>query len=273
MLKEVAILRQLKTLSAWVGDLLHTTVAKSLKELANGHRWSVEDLREKAADLAERQWNFSERKLYRQVAPTRAGEEFGAIFEHEYGIQLPLDTFSRILTTIRTCLDNFGDIRDTLRIPQILATANRVWIEPPTFGPGATAFDFETTKVTVKVDLAVRNSDGRFAIYDWKTGKSDARSYSGQMECYLLWPHLALSIELRDTTAYAVNLETPQVEAFTLDPEAKWNRLAVIRRSVENISALMVDPDTGVADIRDFSYARHVKICERCPFQRICREW
>ena len=139
LLREVAILRQLRALSAWVGDLIHTTVAESLKELAKGHSWSLEDLRERAAYLAERQWTFSEKKLYREVTPARAGEEFGAIFEHEYGIELPRDIFSKILTTIRTCLDNFCDIRDTLAIPQMLATATRFWIEPPTFGPEVTA--------------------------------------------------------------------------------------------------------------------------------------
>ena len=271
--KELALLKQLKGIPGWAGDAVHTVIAEFLKALTRGQQTSREAAKERTVQIAEGQWNFSAEHQYLKTRMESAGEFYAALFEHEYNIPLPLDAKDRAIDKMLSLIENFYDLQESIGLSLALPRAVRYWIEAPAFGHGATVFEFEGVTVTVKVDLAFIDLSGNCHILDWKTGKSDNESFRSQMEVYILWPHLALNLNLDTISASAVNLQTREVTQFTLDTGAKGDRLEWIRDSIQAIDALLADPQRQIADIQDFNFARHVSICQRCPFQRVCVEW
>lgn len=271
--REVARLKKLKNISMWVGDIVHTVIAEYFKLLAAGNPMPLEATKRRGIEIADKQWNFSLERRYIEINESSAGESYAALFEHEYNKPLPGEAKAEAIHGIVLCLENFYELQKKLGIASAFRQALDYWIDPRPYGPEATTFELEEVRIIVKVDLAFIDAQSHCQIFDWKTGKSGNDSFIDQMETYILWPHLSFDAQLNQITAYAINLQTKEATPFELDQESKWIRLVSIKRSIQRIDALLLDPSKRIADIRDFDYARHVKICEWCRFQRVCKEW
>jgi PD-(D/E)XK nuclease superfamily len=270
-MKELSLLKQVKPIAMWKGEIVHLAIGRYFSELMAGRKLTLTQLTQFAERLASKQWAFSHSKRYRREGRFRAGDAFAALFEHEYDIQ-DSETLEDALTHIRTCLANFDALDLQWSISKAFREGNQHLVEPPAWGDGATTFVVPEIKATVKVDLAFATPDRRYLIFDWKTGKTEEDATS-QLEAYALWAHLSLGWPLESIVAHEVSLFRAQVSLTQLTPSAASYRSEQIRRSADLVTALVGD-DSGVSpSLADFNYARHVSICRRCALQRVCQEF
>lgn len=270
-MRTLFLLKQVKPIAMWKGEVVHQVVAEFFHNLQNGRVLSHHDMTEFASRLAKAQWNFSAAGRYRSQGRKRAGSSFAALLEHEYKIQ-DAESFDEAFDHIRSCLENFCEIDAKEGISLAFRQGGSHLIEPPAWGEGATTFEIPGIGVTVKVDLAFAKKDNQYHIFDWKTGKTTEDAVP-QLELYILWAHLSLGRSLQSIIAHEVSLSIPACSSHQLTEPGKFYRLESVRRSAGLINALASSAEGREPDIRDFNYARYLGTCKRCPLQRVCQEF
>jgi hypothetical protein len=270
-LRDLSLLKQVKPIAMWKGDIVHQAIGRYFNELKAGRALLLAELSRIAEQLASKQWAFSESHRYRKEGRGRAGDTFAALFEHVYGVK-DSESLGDALTHIRTCLANFYALDAQWSISQAFREGAQHLIEPPAWGEAATTFVVPGVKATVKVDLAFATKDRRYLVFDWKTGKSEENA-TAQLELYALWAHLSLACPLESIEAHEVSLFRAQVSVTQLTQAAAAYRSEQIRRSSDLIGALVGSDARINPSLADFNYARHVFTCKRCALQRVCQEF
>jgi hypothetical protein len=245
-LREIAVLKKVKTVSMWQGEVLHQLVAEYLRRGLSS-RPDASRMIATAVEQMQRDWASSEKKRYREPLrgrrdgtsqdvledlgplwsaaargiesmPGAAGEVEDvagtlALFEHEYDIASGADLLSRATANVELWFGRFLVWLTNERLVDQLRAARRYWIEPDVFGPRAPGFTSSAAQVITKVDLAIQRRDGGFVIYDWKTGipRASARGVVDddaeyQVTAYQLWPHLMLQVPMDAIEAGVVYL-------------------------------------------------------------------
>jgi hypothetical protein len=269
-MRDLYLLKQVKPIAMWKGDIVHQALAEYFRNLQDGKPLPFAKTAQFAEQMAKRQWDFSRAARYRSQGRKKAGLAFAALFEHEYKLQ-DAESLVEALDHIRTCLEHFYDLDSTHRISAAFREGHKCLIEPPAWGDGATTFDLPGIRVTVKVDLAFASKDGQYYIYDWKTGMAREEAVA-QLELYILWAHLSLGYPLESISAHEVSLYPGVLSRHQLTEPGKTYRLVAVRRSATLIDVLTSPSDTRLLDIGEFNYARHVGTCRRCPLLRVCQD-
>lgn len=270
-MRDLFLLKQVKPIALWKGDVVHQAIADFFRALLNNHIQSCAAMLESAERMARTQWDFSLNGRYRTQGRRRAGSAFAALFEHEY--QIPnAESLDQAVEHIRQCLLNFFEIDRSEGISLSFRSGRDHLVEPSAWGLGATKFEIPGVSVTVKVDLAFNTQTDGYHIFDWKTGKA-SEDYVPQLELYSLWAHQSLGHELESITAHEVSLNNLTCSSHRLSEQGKFYRLATIHRSAQLIDALTSAANSSTGpQLRDFNYARYLGTCERCPLQRVCQE-
>ncbi|MBZ5497773.1 MAG: PD-(D/E)XK nuclease family protein [Acidobacteriia bacterium] len=270
-MRDLFLLKQVKPVAMWKGDIVHQAIAEYFRNLTLGRRLLLADVIEFAERLAKPQWAFSLARRYRTQGRNRAGKAFAALFEHEYNIG-DAESLDEALSHIRKCIANFFQIDAQEGISAAFVEGHDQLVEPPAWGNGATIFEIPGIRVTVKVDLSIARRNGHYEIFDWKTGKTSEDATS-QLELYILWAHVSLGYPLKSISAHEVSLYTATCSPYQLTEPGMYYRLAAVHRSSDLISVLTSLVDTRSPNIRDFNYTRYVSTCRRCPLQRVCQEF
>jgi hypothetical protein len=268
--RELSLLKQVKAIAMWKGDVVHQALANYFRNLKLGRALSCERVVQFAEKLARTQWIFSKAGRYRKESRFRAGDAFAALLEHEYKIE-DAESLDEAVGHLRTCLSNFYTIDSEQGISAAFREGRHHLVEPPAWGEGATIFTIPGIKVTVKVDLAFETKEGGYVIYDWKTGKGEEDA-TAQVELYAIWAHLSLGYPLDSISAYEVSLMRAALSCVQLTEPRKFYRLDKVTKSSELIKVLAGSDNAG-PNLGDFTYARHVSTCRRCALQRVCREF
>ena len=307
-LRELAVLKKLKTISMWQGEVFHELAAEHLRRA----QVSLPDASQLLATVVEQMredWDASAAKRYRkpprrrrratEPVPTlelELGLDLGtdhelvseddggpgalALFEHEYDLTSGSQLLSDAVAAIELWFGRFAAWAATECLVEQLRSARRSWIEPQVFGPGAPGFASGRVQVVTKVDLAFERRDGRFVIYDWKTGAprptapgvvDDDAEY--QVTTYQLWPHLRLGIPTESIDAHVVYLGTDPVlvRSYQLDPDTRERVVRRVSRGVRRGLALHGAGNHAPLKEADFDFAGHPAMCRWCGFKRICQ--
>ena len=134
-MRSLFLLKQVKPVAMWKGDVVHQAVAEFFRNLQSGKVLPCHDLTEFASRLAKAQWTFSATGRYRTQGRKRAGSAFAALLEHEYAIQ-DTESFEQALDHIRSCLANFYEIDSKEGISVSFRKGHSHLIEPPAWGEG-----------------------------------------------------------------------------------------------------------------------------------------
>jgi hypothetical protein len=305
-LREIAVLKKLKTISMWRGEVFHELAAKYLRR-AQFSMPNAPQLLATAVDQMRKDWDASAAKHYRKP-PRRHGRgtepglelELGldiganqqpglendggpaslALFEHEYDLTSGGQLLSDAIAAVELWFDRLVAWAIAECLVDQLRSARRSWIEPKVFGAGAPGFASGPVQVVTKVDLAFERRDGRFMIYDWKTGAprptapgviDDDAEY--QVTMYQLWPHLRLGIPTESIVAHVVYLgaDPVLVRSYGLDPDTRERVVRRINRSVRRGLALHGVGNHAPLKEADFDFAGHPAMCRWCGFKRICQ--
>jgi hypothetical protein len=226
------------------------------------------------------EWNGtgSEKRQFREE-PASIGRFGTALFEHEYDEVPPETQISELVTEARSSLQKFHNW--ALKNPTFLndfKSAKRRWIEPPPWGDGAPGFMVGDVQAITKVDLALHLPDGRFLIYDWKTGKRPATEIGGasnstQVSIYMLWPHFIMNFPLEKVKSSLVYLGDSEAQevGFHLDDELALEAKEVISNSVEEAQRWENYVKRGRLKIENIDFASSVNECRKCNFKSVCR--
>jgi len=277
-LRGIALLKKLKNIPMWQGECVHEAIADYLTQIQQGRETEYESLAIRLKQRMHRDWQFSEKRQFREE-PTSIGRFGTALFEHEYD-EVPPDTqIDELVNHATTLLSNFS--KWSAGHPRFLADfkgAKRRWIEPPPWGAGAPGFIVGEVQAITKVDLALHLNDGRFLIYDWKTGAPPKKETAGigneiQVSVYMLWPHLTLNLPLESVTSSLVYLGggAPHETTFQLDEELAVETKQIIEDSIEQSQRWENYVKKGRLSLDQLDYAGSVNECRKCNFKRACR--
>ncbi|WP_375478947.1 PD-(D/E)XK nuclease family protein [uncultured Nostoc sp.] len=278
-LREVAILKKLKTLPMWQGEIFHTAVARYLKHIQSGRYSSLPDswvdwLQRKV----QQEFDFSEKKKFRSN-PWQLSQEGGlALFEHEYDHPLDADSCNRVIQTVKNYMNKFEQWAEAVELKQSIRSAKQVWIEPDIFKDKIN-FNINHVDVVTKVDLAfLKNS--KFEIYDWKSSKiqrhssDDMSQAEFQAGVYQLWSHLTLQIPVEKITSHLVYFggETVEQQSIPMSYSLKKQTLRLVRKNIERELSFVNQQEDVEWNLNDLDYASSCSSCRQCFFKRICRD-
>lgn len=265
--REAYVLKQLKSLSAWQGSLVHQGIARFVvPALQRREPIDLDMVIKETVALARRQFAFSMAGRYRDPALSKeaAGDGFCALFEHEYGGVISDGAVHKVETVIERCFRNLCRHRDFLAY-----LSGRPWygVELPLTVPldGAT--------LGVQLDLLFFRRDGQPTIVDWKV--EQAGDNSRQMMVYAL--AVARSPRWRGVRPeaieiYEANLFNDVIKRHLITEERLEEAEDFVLRSVARIRALTGDPRFEGQHFADYEVANSPMACEYCPFQRLCLE-
>ncbi|NEP80833.1 MAG: PD-(D/E)XK nuclease family protein [Okeania sp. SIO3B3] len=279
-LKEIGFLKKLTNIPMWKGEIFHSIVAESLQRLKDGDFVLPQNWRSELEDKINQEWNFSESKAFREDRKNLGENGKIVLFEHEYNEEIKEQNPREIFSSVEAWINQFLNWVEENNLKQLLQNAQQVWIEPKTYGDNIPGFKIDEIKVIAKVDLALITKDGRFKIFDWKTGNSSlkkSRQFSQaefQIGVYQLWPHLTLKYPLEVIEAHLVGFGSHSVqhEIHQINWEEKEKILSLIRQSIAQLKRFH-NPEPGVKfSLEDFDFASYESACKLCKFKRLCQK-
>ncbi|MFQ5872327.1 MAG: PD-(D/E)XK nuclease family protein [Dehalococcoidia bacterium] len=265
--REAHVLKQLQHLSAWHGNLVHKVLANDfLVTLMSGQAIDPGALTRATLNLAQRQFPFSAAKLYREPGQTKtaAGDDYCALFEHEYEREIPSDVFAEVQVKATRCFENLASQQSFLA--SLYA------------GSGHLAelrlnFRFNGTALMAIPDLVFLHADGQPTVIDWKVADSETSDYAYQLLVYALavarsgrWPQVRPeAIEL-----YEANLLKNQIRRYPVTHERLEEAEDFVYRSLVELETLVDDGKYEHLDMNEFEVAERPLSCYHCNFASLC---
>lgn len=265
--REAFILKQLQSLPAWQGNLVHKGIQKFVVPwLANGLLSDRDDVIRQTLAMADRQIAFSSSCQYRVDGQSKlsAGDSYCALFEHEYGIGITSERLQEVRETVSQCLRNLFDQQDFLdqlrhhsgHRPELLVD-----------------FKVAGTRVVVQLDLLCFQRGQMPVIIDWKVGRSESSDYSNQVMTYalsLLRSPMYANVPVEGISVYEVNLLKNQVKPHIVTEDKIIDTENFIFRSIEEIKGVSTDGKFESQHIEDYELARSWMTCMYCNFCKLC---
>jgi hypothetical protein len=219
----------------------------------------VERLVEDTVSRMREEWRFSRRGRYRERP-----KEAVALFEHEYGVEVPDQAWQVLRDHVCRCLRNFH------RLP-LLAEIRRTPPERWILIEDVRAFEFEGTPVYAAPDFGYWTRDDRLALVDWKTGSPDPEETAVQLGGYALYARDILDVPPERVDLLEVNLRAGEVSVHPWDAARLDQIRERLRLSIRGMKAWLRDRDANVAVLEDFERTEDLRLCRWCNFKAVCR--
>lgn len=259
-IKKLYILKNLQTGKMWLGSLVHTTIEDVLKKVYLNRTISKEEAVKNLTNQMYTEYKDSEARRYK-INP----KKFRGLFEHHYGIRVRNETWRRLRSSAIVCVENFFKSRI---FEQANILPKKFWLPIEDFS----RFQFEETKIYVKLDFALKTDD-QIIIVDWKTGEKEDVDLTIQMGCYFLYAQSKWEYEPSSIEAVEVNLNRSNgpIEKHHKMVEAKIDWLKhYIRNSILGMKMALRDPNGNLAIEEDFVKTDSEETCKWCNFKEVC---
>jgi hypothetical protein len=258
--RRIYILKQLKNRQMWAGEKVHDCIRKSLHNLRN----HIEPMSEQEAvdttiEIMRKDYLGSRRGDFWKN-PKTCG-----LFEHEYGLEIPDSEWRKNAEHVAGCLRTFYR-SEVYRMIRGLPASQ--WLDVEDFS----SFVLDGTKVHVVLDFSCRREDG-ILIYDWKTGRSDAKRNEFQLACYTFYAIHKWKVEPVQVMTVEFNLSSGKESRYALG----GGDLEAIRKhisgSMRDMKQLLDDPDANRASEERFAFVEDERVCRYCNFRKVCPRW
>ena len=256
--RELYRLKNLSGLHLVAGDTVHRAIERTLSELAgSGQTTEAEAVVHWCKGEVQRAWRESQDARLWRGQP----KKYCRLVEHEYGPPPVKETLTRIAQKVGTSVRNFfrgGAYALIRKVP----SADWLSLE------NLDTFDFEGTKVYAVPDFACRH-DGGLLIFDWKTGRPDARN-KDQIVLYALYAAGKWGVDpdrVRGAPVYL--LETGDFDPATAPPAERERVAELMRSSIASMRERLVDAASNVARRTDFETTPG-SACRFCNFRGVC---
>jgi len=174
-------LKKSKNFLMWRGSvvdkIMEIEIMPRIKEKQIIDYNSVADL---AVELAKRQFNFSEQKLYRvkENSESKIGADYCILEIHEANVHYSEEDLGKVYSSIREIITGIPKIQmpdGKMMLTDYLAKAT--FIVPNLRG---WSFEFENVKISPQLDLFMF-VENKAVVLDWKVSESDVSDYSRQL--------------------------------------------------------------------------------------------
>lgn len=255
--RQIYILGKLKNRFMWVGGIIHNSIKNVLEETRTGRVPLLNRLIDLTREQMRYDFESSKNKRYWQDPKSCA------LFEHEYGVEVKDEQWKDLWNHIETCMRNFYSSDIFAMVKNIDSS---LWLPIEEFQD----FLFEDTKINVKLDFAYRDPDGGVTIIDWKTGKSEVAGSDVQLACYALFAINCWNVGPERVRTIEYNLHHKRGMTGKLDAGEIEEIKEYIRKSINEMKALLVDPGENIAVEDSFAKTINRDICSSCNFKRVC---
>jgi hypothetical protein len=261
--RELYVLKQLKTRYQWIGDAVHRALRDVLEELRRGR---LTPLPEADARLTRvmRFWFKASREGAYWREPKRGG-----LVEHEYAAPVPVEAWRALHEEARRALSAAYRLPLFERLARLAADD---WLAVEAFD----SFDLDGVPVHCVPDLSFREGD-RVVIVDWKTGPPEPETAAGetavrfQLACYGLHARARWGARPETLRLGVAFLTLPDYRESGIEATEMATAEAAVQSSVAAMRARLADPVTNRARIEDFPQVDDPARCVYCPFRRPCR--
>jgi hypothetical protein len=257
--RRLYVLKQLTGRQGWAGRIVHDAVELVLRALHAGQELGEGRLIEDTVRRMREEWRFSRRGGYRERP-----KEAVALFEHEYGVEVPDQAWQVLRDHVARCLRNF------YRLPlfaEIRRTPPARWI----LIEDVRAFEFEGTPVYAAPDFGYWTREDRLALVDWKTGSPDPGETAIQLGGYALYARDILDVAPDKVDLVEVNLRAGEITVHPWDAERLDEIRERLRLSIRGMKAWLRDADLNTAALEDFERTEDLRLCRWCNFKAVCR--
>jgi hypothetical protein len=268
--REAFILKQLKTLELWRGNVIHEGIQHYVvPALKKGDALDWNQLSQQTIQRAHAQLKFSAQKRYREPGITKGEhEDFCALVPHETGKGVSPEEFQQVCSEIKTAFQRLAALQDLwqpLLSRKDCEAEKQIWVE------------FDEVKIMVQIDLLFERSLGHPVIIDWKSymngGDTDARLQTA-LYGWTVWKsdfypdvHKPENIEL---------LECQVQEGLVIKHECSQDIFDELEdhlyRSLHRIFSLCRSKKLNEAKLQDFAFTDNPNNCEHCVFRQLCIE-
>lgn len=266
--REVFVLKKLVRQEMWQGLVIHRVLETRLTPALQAKKTSIDvnALTRAAIDLGRRQLAFSEAGRYRTTSKTEAGDDFAALYGHEYGPTPSDDVLDLLGTAARTAFTNLAGHPDLLGQ---LASAARLEAER------TVRLSIAGVTVTAKPDLVAVDTSGRGTILDWKISASITATNVDQLLVYALAAIKSKAFGLLEPEAIRVveaNLLMDEIRSIDVTQDALDETENLIYRSGSRMrAALAVPRGEGLFDrLSNLRPASSPGTCALCNFRSVC---
>lgn len=258
--RELYILKNLKSRHMWLGEVVHHTIENALKHYQKTQEMATETFLDQLTQRMRREFRESKSRKYRETP----GKALG-LYEHENEQNIADEKWVELHDNARRCFTNFANI--------VFPTmAKPVPVERWRLIETMQTFHFEGSLIYVKIDFAYEDDEG-LKVVDWKTGKSEDVDNEIQLDCYGMFSkeHFKVPTETIQTIECNVNTGKSTVRKMI---EAKMDFAKhYIRNSIAGMKRALADPEKNVAREDDFPFTENEQTCRWCNFKKVCPKW
>lgn len=286
VVREAFKLKRLVSLALWRGQLVHYVASKVLQSMkAKGRIPSKKDVLDYTLERFKSQHDFSSAGMYLTEPKKRRNRlniDWLALFEHEYGMDLPAERLER---TRRECVEAIEGLFECPLLQAIERTDPSGWIiEDLDHAEFSQKFEFKGVTVFAKTDLMFREKDSTLGIVDWKTyretgasdgGKDEDRSARVQLGIYGYYAANVLHVPIHSIRLYEVNLlNGGKVREHEIEEDDLRFFEDYIEEGISRLSAVLAGRDTGRNEPLPPEHFPRIDNgkCKYCNFFRICKD-
>lgn len=257
--RDIYMLKQLKTRPTWIGEVVHDCIKRSLKNIVRGVPvLPLDEILELTRERMRTDFRNSRSGRYRENPRHACG-----LFEHEYGVPVSDEQWRAAAEQVDLCLRNFyeSDVYGMLR-----SLPPHAFLEVEELSK----IPLDGIDINIKLDCAIRESD-RIVIWDWKTGRGTGSSSQLQMACYAYYASARYAVPIRHVVTRRFELFHNTLHEESIGEKALGELLSYIRGSIKDMRAVLDDPERNVASEERFRKVSRRNICSRCNFLRVCQ--
>ncbi|MEE9167625.1 MAG: PD-(D/E)XK nuclease family protein [Candidatus Neomarinimicrobiota bacterium] len=254
-------LKNMTTLPMLAGSLVHDMISAILEGLKNRHEITVRSAEREVIKLFKQAWRQSKNGEWK-ASPKRKAN----LFEHYYEESLPEEQLLEIKDTMVESVQGFY-LSDAFVFIKTLSPTE--WLTKEKLD----AFDFDGTKVWVKLDFVARHG-GLVYLYDWKTGRQVSEDET-QLSVYALYAFSRWGTGVDNLRLLDIYVRKQLPVSVRLNKALVGKAEKVMKESMREMKELLEDVSENRASIDKFPMVEETKVCPRCFFKEICypEEW
>ncbi len=265
--REAYLLRQIQSIPAWRGSLVHAVLATQVRDaLRWGRTIRPNRLTAAVRSLAARQWAFSAARRYRVQGQSKAaaGDAYCALDLHECGDDVGPEIVDEVAAVAERCFTHLAAQDDLLAL---LRSSSSLTTEFPLTS------QVEGMRVVATPDLLATHADGGLTIVDWKVSAHEESRHSRQLGLYALlalrsgrWPALSL----QTLRLYEVNLWRNRVHVHAVDEVQMHDAAAYAQQGVRALRRVLGDGTYVHLNLDGLAIASEPATCSGCTFVSLC---
>lgn len=264
--REAYLLRQIQSIPAWQGSLVHDVVAVQVRDALRWNR-PIDPIALSALvyERATRQWAFSRARRYRLPGQSKAaaGDAYAVLDVHEHGDDPPDDVVGDVAAVALRCFTNLAaqeNLLALLRTNDTLVAEVRL------------SLSVEGVLVAATPDLVAAHG-AAVTIVDWKVSVHDESRHARQLELYAYLAFRSGRWSPRspqDIRLFEVNLWRDHVYEHAFDDDAMTRTGDAVVKGVAMLRAALGDGVYAHLRLDVLPIARRPEACRHCAFAALC---